>query len=179
MIPLVREGSPREAVIVTGLMYASLVISLLAAFIAMLGKQRLNRYLRHAGGSVIERYGDRQRKCDGLEKWPFRAFVESLPVMLQIALLLLACGLCRHMWSINASVASALITLTVLGVLFYLLIVIAGTSSYECPFQTPASTTLRGLWEQIRLHKTLPVHPTAVTGAHVSRALSPNTLRPL
>lgn len=45
----------------------------------------MNRHLRHAGGSVIERCGDRQRKCDGLQKWPFYFFVESLPVMLQVS----------------------------------------------------------------------------------------------
>ena len=131
-------------------MYASLLISLLAAFVAMLGKQWLNRYLRNSGGSVIERCGDRQRKCDGLEKWPFRSFVESLPLMLQTALLLLACGLCRHMWSINTLVARTLISLTGLGVIFYIAIVIAGMSSYACPFQTPASTALRGLWKKVR-----------------------------
>jgi hypothetical protein len=120
-------------------------MSLLAAFVAMLGKQWLNRYLRHAGGSMIERCGDRQRKIDGLEKWPFRLFIESLPVMLQIALLLLSCGLSRYMWSVNISVARVVISFTVLGVIFYLGIVIAGTSSYECPFQTPASTALRAL----------------------------------
>ena len=140
-------------------MYASLLISLLAAFVAMLGKQWLNRYLRHAGGSVIERCGDRQRKCDGLQEWPFHLFVESLPVMLQIALLLLACGLCRYMASINTPVAGVLITLTALGVLFYLAIVVAGTSSYACPLQTPASAALRGLWKKIQHHTTLPVHP--------------------
>ena len=62
------------------------MMSLLAAFVAMLGKQWLNRYLRTSGGSVIERCGDRQRKCDGLETWPLHFFVESLPVMLQVAL---------------------------------------------------------------------------------------------
>jgi len=67
-------------------MYASLLISLLAAFVAMLGKQWLNRYLRHAGRSMIERCGDRQRNFDVLEKWPFRSLIESLPIMLQIAL---------------------------------------------------------------------------------------------
>ena len=56
-------------------MYPNLPISLLAAFIAMLGKQWLNRYLRNSGGSVIERCGDRQRKFDELEKWPFHSFV--------------------------------------------------------------------------------------------------------
>lgn len=38
---------------------------------------------------MVECCGDRQRKLDGLEKWPFRLFIESLPIMLQIALLLL------------------------------------------------------------------------------------------
>ena len=131
-------------------MYASLLISLLAAFIAMLGKQWLNRYLRNSGGSMIERCGDRQRKFDGLEKWPLHFFIESLPVMLQAALLLLACGLCRHMWSINTSVAYTLIGLTGLGATFFIAIVIAGTSSYACPFQTPASTALRGPWKRFR-----------------------------
>ena len=129
-------------------MYASLLISLLSAFVAMLGKQWLNRYLRNSGGSMIERCGDRQRKCDGLEKWPFHFFVESLPVMLQ-ASLLLACGLCRYMWSINAWVAYTLITLTGFGVVFYVGIVIAGMTSYACPFQTPASVPLRGLRKKV------------------------------
>jgi hypothetical protein len=120
-------------------------MSLLAAFVAMLGKQWLNRYLRHTGGSMVERCGDRQRKFDGLETWPFRLFIESLPIMLQIALLLLACGLSRSMWSVNTAVAWVIISFTVLGILFYLGIVIAGTSSYECPFQTPASIGLRNL----------------------------------
>ena len=120
-------------------------MSLLAAFVAMLGKQWLNRYLRHTGGSMVERCGDHQRKCNGLERWPFHFFIGGLPIMLQIALLLLACGLSRYMWSINTSVARVVISFTILGVLFYIGIVVAGTSSYECPFQTPASEALRAL----------------------------------
>ena len=130
-------------------------MSLLAAFVAMLGKQWLNRYLRHTGGSVVERCGDRQRKFDGLGKWPFRLFIESLPIMLQIALLLLACGLSRYMWSVNASVARVIISFTVLGLLFYIGIVVAGTSSYECPFQTPASIGLRHLRDSETTRKLL------------------------
>ena len=70
--------------------------------------------------------------------------------MLQVALLLLACGLCRHTWSINGSVAYTLICLTGLGVAFFVAIVIAGMSSYACPFQTPVSALLRGPWKRIR-----------------------------
>jgi len=125
----------------------------------------LNRYLRNSGGSTIERCGDRQRKCDGLKKWPFHFFVESLPVMLQVALLLLACGLCKHMGSINASVAGVLITLTAFGVLFYLGIVVVGTSSYECPFQTPVSVALRSIWKTAKPHITATLHPVIFTSA--------------
>lgn len=98
---------------------------------------------------MIERCGDRQRKYDGLQKWPFYLIVESLPLMLQVSLFFFACGLSRYMASINTPVASVLVTLTLLGILFYLGIAIAGASSYECPFQTPVSAPLRSLWTKI------------------------------
>ena len=148
-VPPIQSHPPSEIVTVNCLLYASLLISLLAAFAAMLGKQWLNRYLRHAGGSMIERCADRQRKFNGLQRWPFHFIIESLPVMLQIALLLLACGLCRYIMTINTPVACTLIALTGLGVLFYIMVVIAGASSYDCPFQTPGSAPLRRLWTKI------------------------------
>jgi hypothetical protein len=161
----VQEDPPSGIVAATGLLYASLLISLLAAFVAMLGKQWLNRYLRHAGGSVIDRCGDRQRKFDGLQKWPFHLFVESLPVMLQIALLLLACGLCRYMESVNTTVAYILFTLTGVGVLFYIGIVIAGATSHDCPFQTPASVPLRSLWKKV-WSNLAPIVPPTIIALH-------------
>ena len=151
------NGPPAEVIAASDLLYASLLMSLLAAFVAMLGKQWLNRFLRHEGGSMVERCGDRQRKFDGLEKWPFRLFVESLPMMLQVALLLLACGLSRYMWSVNPSVARIIVSFTVLGILFYFGIVVAGTSSYGCPFQTPASVALRNLKDSGTIRRRLAI----------------------
>ena len=145
----VQKYPPSEIVAVNCLLYANLLLSLLAAFVAMLGKQWLNRYLGHKGGSTIERCGDRQRKFDGLQQWPFHFIIESLPVMLQIALLFLASGLCRYMMPINTPVACTLIILTGLGVLFYAVVVVVGVSSYDCPFQTPASAVLRSSWKTV------------------------------
>ena len=135
-------GPSQEIVTVSNLLYASFLISLLAAFITMLGKQWLTKYFRNSGRSMIERYGDRQRKFDGLHRWPFRFFLGSLPLMLQIAVFLLASGLSRYMWTVNTPVARIITSFTILGFLFYIGIVVAGISSYECPFQTPASTAL-------------------------------------
>ena len=64
---------------------------------------------------MVERCGDRQRKFDGLGKWPFRIFIESFPIMFQIILLLLACALSRYTWSVNTSVVPIIVTFTVLG----------------------------------------------------------------
>ena len=123
---------------------------------------------------MIERCGDRQRKYDGLNRWPFHLFVESLPIMLQIALLLLACGLCRYMWSVN---------ITVSGVLFYLGIIIAGACSYECPFQTPASASLSNLWEKVGPDITAALRLTFAAGAglynYIPRSLTLSALRRL
>ena len=142
-IPGKTENIPSEILTVTGFMYASLLISLLAVFTVMLGKQRLNRYLRNSGGSMIERCEERRRKRDELEKWPLHSFVESLPVMLQAALLLLVCGLCQHMWSMNTLVPYTLVHLTGPGAAFYLAIVVVGTSVYTSSFQTSASIAFR------------------------------------
>ena len=75
--------------------------------------------------------------------------------MLQIALFLLTCGLSRYMWSVNTSVACVVISFTILGFVFYIGIVATGTSSYECPFQTPTSMALRYLKDSGTVRKLL------------------------
>ena len=79
---------------------------------------------------MVERCGGRQRKFDGLERWPFRLFIESLPMMFLLALLL-AWGLSRYIWLVSTSVACVIISFAVLGTLFYTGIAVAGTWSYE------------------------------------------------
>jgi hypothetical protein len=68
--PPEENGPPAEIVSTSNLFYASLSMSLLAAFVAMLGKQWLSRYLGRAGGSVIEWCYGCQRKFAGLKKRP-------------------------------------------------------------------------------------------------------------
>ena len=75
-----------------------------------------------------------------MKKCPLHLFVENLPMTLQAALIL-ACGPCRYIRFINASVTYILISLTDLGVVCYAAIMIAGTLSYACPFQTPVFIT--------------------------------------
>ena len=137
---------------VQAILYASLTISLFSAFLAMLGKQWLNRYVStDMRGSAIERSQNRQQKLDGIVAWYFNSVMESLPLMLQVALLLLGCALSRYLWEISITIASVVLGVTSFGVLFYIFIVVAGAVSEGCPYQTPGSQAIRYLAPKGRL----------------------------
>ena len=109
------------------MLFASLAASFFSAFLAMLGKQWLNRYASiDMRGSAIERSQNRQRKFDGMVSWYFDHVMELLPLTLQVALLLLGCALSRYFWDINTTVASVVLGVTSFGLLFYFFIMIGG-----------------------------------------------------
>ena len=128
------------------ILFSSLAASLLAAFVAMLGKQWLNRYSKvDMHGSLIDRSRDRQRKMDGMNTWGFNFVMESLPLMLQAALILLGYALSNYLFTIDKTVAAVIIGFTSFGLLFYGAIAVAAILSYNCPFQTPFSLIVRSL----------------------------------
>lgn len=137
-------GPPHTIVQAQAMLYASLATSLFSAFFAMLGKQWLNRYdSADMRGSAIERSQSRQRKHDGIIVWYFNYVMESLPLILQAALLLLGCALSLYLWEINDTTASVVLGATSFGAIFYLFTVVAATASVSCPYQTPGSRFLR------------------------------------
>ena len=139
------DGPDGTIVRVQAVLYSSFSASLLAAFIAMLGKQWLNRYASVERGSAIDRGRQRKRKMDGMVTWRFGLVMECLPLTLQAALLLLGYALSSYLFFTDRVVASVVIGFTAFGLLFYFLIVSTATIFYNCPFQTPLSLILRSL----------------------------------
>ena len=132
---------------VQAILFASLATSLFSAFLAMLGKQWLNRYAStDMRGTATERIYNRQRKQDGVVAWYFDNVMESLPLMLQAALLLLGCALSLYLWDVDITVASVVVGVTSLGFVFFIFAVIAGAVWDSCPYQTPGSHALRYVW---------------------------------
>jgi len=132
------------------MLYASLAASIFSAFLAMLGKQWLNRYASvNMRGSAIERSQNRQRKLNGIITWYFDSVMESLPLMLQFALLLLGCALSIYLWGIDKIVASVILAVTAFGVMLLAFVVVAGAASVSCPYQTPGAQILRFLWQKV------------------------------
>ena len=91
--------------------------------------------------------------------------------MLQIALLLLGCALSRYLWEIDITVASVVLGVTLFGVIFYLVIIIAGAVSESCPYQTPGARFLRHAYCHTLCRTLLPAlrsAPAAISELSVS-----------
>ena len=164
------SGPPHTVVRVQAMLYTSLAASLLAAFLAMLGKQWLNRYISTGmQGTVMERSQNRQRKLDGIVTWYFDSVMELLPLMLQFALLLLGCALSLYISGVDTTVASVVIGITSLGAACYTFIIVAGTASVSCPYQTPGAKILRYLWQKVPNHSAFSITKVSVTQQPVTQ----------
>ena len=99
--------------------------------------------------------------------------MQSLPLMLQAALLLLGCALSHYLWETNTTVASVVVGVTLFGLLFYLFFIVAGAASVSCPYQTPGAHILRHLFPWILQ---IPGTVHSVFSTAVERALCRITL---
>jgi hypothetical protein len=113
------------------------------AFIAVLGKRWIMYYTQATtSGNIADRGKEHQAKLAGLQKWGLHLIMESLPVMLQFALLLLGAALTVYLWNLDISAAKAVLVVTSFGLIFYICIAVAVTVYSDCPFQTPLSILL-------------------------------------
>ncbi|KAJ7510905.1 hypothetical protein B0H11DRAFT_1789957, partial [Mycena galericulata] len=119
--PAVASEHPSLVVISQSLLYFSLITTLLAALLAVLGKQWV-MYYQAAGsrGSIEERGLERQRKLDGLRKWKFDAVLQTFPVLLQLALFLFSLALTLYLWNSNRAIAIIVLVLTSFGLASYI-----------------------------------------------------------
>jgi hypothetical protein len=143
-------------VVAQSFLYFSLFSTLLAALLAVLGKQWLLHYdLVGKKGTIAERGLERQRKLDGLRHWKFDPVMQILPLLLQLSLLLFAVGLAFYLWTINTVIATMVVVLTFGGFILYSLMVISSLVSPDSPFQTSLGVLLRVLTQKITLPQSL------------------------
>ncbi|KAJ7659239.1 hypothetical protein DFH06DRAFT_1195333 [Mycena polygramma] len=141
--PQLTPDAPTLIVAVQGLLYTSLFTTLLAALLAVLGKQWVMHYQAAGSRGTIEERGlERQRKLDGLNKWKLDMVLQMFPLLLQLALLLFWGGLSVYLWPIHRSIAGLVIGLTLLGSSSYILLLGSAIVFPDSPFQTPLTPFL-------------------------------------
>ncbi|KAG8903568.1 hypothetical protein FRB99_003119, partial [Tulasnella sp. 403] len=121
---------------------ASLACSLLASFGAVLAKQWVSHFARDHPGTLETQGRWRQRKLNGVARWHFQNVVETLPILLQIALVTFIAGVIDFLNSLNRVVTAIVTLFCAAGIVAYGVSVIVATLDPECPFQTPVSLFL-------------------------------------
>ncbi|KAJ7192652.1 hypothetical protein GGX14DRAFT_577954 [Mycena pura] len=150
------HGTPVILVVAQSLFYISLGSTLLAALLAVLGKQWLMFYSA-AGerGTMEARCLERQRKLDGLRKWKFETILQMFPLLLQFGLLLFGSALSVYLWTIHISLAIIVLGLTSLGSSAYIFLLVSTLLSPDSPFQSPLAPLMAWLlpttrWMRLR-----------------------------
>ena len=147
-----RWNGPDQAVVrIQAILYSSLCASFTVAFVAILGRQWLNQYAKPERGSSIDSIRNRKLKMDGMDSWRFSIIMDSLPLMLQAALVLLGSGLSYYLFFLDQTVAGVLIGFTSFCLFLYTVCSVAGTFARYCPYQTPLTSALRHF-----IHRWLP-----------------------
>ncbi|KAF7352441.1 hypothetical protein MVEN_01208700 [Mycena venus] len=132
------HGTDLRILISQNLLYVSLFSTLLAALLAVLGKQWLLYYLAAGERGTLEARGlERQRKFDGLRRWKFEAVMQMFPLLLQIGLFLFSASLSTYLWTVHISLAVLAIFFTSFGFIIYTALLISAVAAPDSPYQTP------------------------------------------
>ncbi|KAJ6560896.1 hypothetical protein DFH09DRAFT_509052 [Mycena vulgaris] len=146
-IQIAEETGPATIIVVAqSLLYFSLMSTLLAALLAVLGKQWLLHYDSVGEKGTLEERGlERHRKFTGLKNWKFDLIMQIFPLLLQLGLLLFASALSSYLWTINHVIAGLVFGLTSVGLVLYTVMVISAVASPDSPFQTSLTFLLNRL----------------------------------
>ncbi|KAF9007735.1 hypothetical protein BDZ89DRAFT_1144422 [Hymenopellis radicata] len=92
---------------VNGLWFAALACSLSTALISMLAKQWLQAYIPHISGAARQKARIRQSRYMQLDAWHIPAIINTLPILVHVALLLFFAGLIVLLWPADLAITIA------------------------------------------------------------------------
>ena len=128
---------PRVFSIINTLWILSLLIALVTASLCILVKQWLHELLAYETHDPMERLKLRFFREAGIERWKVFAISSSLPLLLQLALLLFFVGLAFFFHQLDAIVAWFTTGTAILWLASLLFAAVAPAFSSQCPYKTP------------------------------------------
>ncbi|EJD48859.1 hypothetical protein AURDEDRAFT_34095, partial [Auricularia subglabra TFB-10046 SS5] len=129
--------------------FLSLTLSLSAALAGILAKQWIREYDRDAGRTHPDSIGVRQLKFRGLEVWKVSDIVSSMPLLLQLALILFFLGVLELLWKLSVTVAAPVTLVVILAMAFYVATTMLpaaqlvywhftlDAAAAQCPYKSP------------------------------------------
>ncbi|KAG8684947.1 hypothetical protein FRC11_011386, partial [Ceratobasidium sp. 423] len=125
------------------LWFASLMISLGAAVIAILAKEWLSAFISYRTRHAHEYALQRQARLASLDTWNMLPIIDLLPTLLNCTLFVFSLGLIIRLWLLDfvVAVAITIISAAVCGI--YLFFVISGAVHEACPYKARLSTYIQ------------------------------------
>jgi len=139
------------ALIVNGLLFASLGVSLVAALASVIALQWVADYdaaITRGGSSPEDRTKRRQFRHAGVVSWKMADIIATLPVLLYISVITFLSGLILWMWVIHETIGLVVLVGAATAVLFYAITTLLSVAFISAPFRTPFS---RWIYSLIRL----------------------------
>jgi hypothetical protein len=148
----------RRDVILNGIWFVSLGLTLTTALLTGLVKQWLHFYIADVSGSAKERACTRQFRFMGLAAWGVPPIIEFLPVIMNASLLLFFVGLVLFCQGLSGTegITVVIIILTGIPFVFYLGSSILPIVYPQCPYKSSLSTMLN-LVPRIFWHLTIRI----------------------
>ncbi|KAF8636072.1 hypothetical protein AX17_003779 [Amanita inopinata Kibby_2008] len=131
--------------------FLSLTLSLTTVLIGTLCLQWLREYQRDAVLPTKDHIALRQMRFEGLVTWGVPSLLDTLPLLLQSAVVLFFIGLLDFMWKLNRTVAIALSVVIAYVILFLIMTIVSPflqlfyslyfdtPSAAQCPYKSPQS----------------------------------------
>jgi hypothetical protein len=140
---------PEHIVVVNALLYASLGVMILAAFIAMLIKSWVREFDRGLRAMSLpeQRAKTREFRYLGMERWKLPEMVGVLPFLIQISLLLFSIGLVLFLFHISIPSFGVTTAIFGLGILYYTMTTSISVFVTSSPFHSPLSRTLAMVYQ--------------------------------
>ncbi|CAE6437805.1 unnamed protein product [Rhizoctonia solani] len=155
---------PAVARVLNCLWYVALMLSLAAAMLAMLAKEWLAAYTAYETRDPCMFALKRQQRFNAFRSWGAITFIDWIPILLHISLLLFTLGLIIQMWSIDSVVATTITSVSLAAAAFYLCTVALGAILDFCPYQARVSAYARSIYawleRPIRRLNPWPEQPT-------------------
>ncbi|KAH9848534.1 hypothetical protein C2E23DRAFT_843336 [Lenzites betulinus] len=138
---------PRWTVWLNALWFSSLVLSLSSASLGIMAKQWLNEYQSGVSGTSRPAARVRQHRLNNLRAWRVEDIINTIPILLQLALAFFLAGLLILLWNYDHDVAAAASALVGVLAVFTLVTTLLPLFDSSCSYLTPHIRAVHALWQ--------------------------------
>lgn len=147
-VPSRRFHATTLNIVINILWFASLVLSLVSASIAILVKQWFQEYTDMTSSQMKAHMCIRQYRFQSLDLWKVNTIRKLLPLLLQLSLLLFFIGLLVLLWSVSIPVAAFVTVPVIIWLLFWVTTTVLPSVYESCPYRSAESSIVFTLVQQ-------------------------------